>query len=60
MAARGHGEEVLALADQADQLQQGVDSQRLRALGYLLQRDFAGAWECYLAAVTGEAPSGLI
>src|SRR5262249_23049551 len=59
MAARGHGEEVLALAEQADQLQHGADCQRLRALGYLLQHNFAAAWETYLAA-TGAAPSGLI
>jgi hypothetical protein len=65
MAARGHGDEVLAFADQADQLQHGPEGQQLRALSHLLRRDFAGAWESYLAArrgpaATGEAPSGLI
>jgi hypothetical protein len=65
LAAGGHGDEVLALADQADQLQHGEDCQLLRALGHLLRGDFAAAWECYQSVrrpppATGEAPSGLI
>jgi hypothetical protein len=43
------GGEALRLAEAARQLRDGGDVGRLRALGHLLQRDFAGAWQTYAA-----------
>ena len=45
--AAGRGEEVAILAERADALQRDSESQRLRALGCVLQRDFASAWRAY-------------
>jgi hypothetical protein len=49
-AARGDGAETTRAATVAHELRRGADSWRLLAVGRLLGRDFAGAWECYLAA----------
>lgn len=46
-AARGHWPRALAIADGVQVLRQDDDGRRLLALGYLLQRDFARAWQCY-------------
>jgi hypothetical protein len=48
--AQGDGAAAEQQADQADQLRSDGQSRRLLALALLLQRDFAGAWECYLQA----------
>jgi hypothetical protein len=45
--ARTDVNEAVRLAAAAHDLRQGDDSARLLALGRLLQRDFAGAWEAY-------------
>jgi hypothetical protein len=45
--ARGRPGEALALADEAEALRVGADVQRLRAVAYLVQRDFANAWRSY-------------
>ncbi len=46
-AARGDGDAVARCADEADQLRPGPDTQRWRAVGHLLRRDFARALACY-------------
>jgi Flp pilus assembly protein TadD len=46
--ARGQGSEAIAAAERADELRHGPDACSLRALGHLLERDFAGAWRTYL------------
>jgi hypothetical protein len=48
-AARGAGGEVVRFAGEAHRLRRGEDSRRLLALGHLLRRDFAGAWQTYWA-----------
>ena len=54
-AARGHlalGRlpEALAAAAEADWMRRDAESRRLLAVARLLNRDFAGAWECYRGA----------
>jgi hypothetical protein len=44
-AVWGHGRRVVAFAGGADAFRRGEDSRRLLALGYLLQGDFARAWQ---------------
>ena len=44
---RGCVEEALALLDEAEALRRGDDVRRLRAVAYLLGRDFARAWQTY-------------
>jgi hypothetical protein len=46
-AGRGEGQECLADAQRGHALRAGGDSLRLLALGYLLKKDFAGAWRAY-------------
>src|SRR5437660_2616966 len=46
-AARGEGGPTLAAAQAATALRVDEDVRRLRALGHLLARDFAHAWQCY-------------
>jgi hypothetical protein len=48
--ARGQWQEAARLADDADALQRGDESRRLRVAARLLGGDFAGAWDCYHAA----------
>jgi hypothetical protein len=43
----GNGAQAVALAGAMAALRPGVDCRRLRALGCLLQRDFAGAYFAY-------------
>jgi hypothetical protein len=45
--ATGDGERAAVYAGEAHLLRRGEDSRRLLALGSLLRRDFAGAWEAY-------------
>jgi hypothetical protein len=45
--ARGRPPDALAAAAEADWLRRDAESQRLLAVARLLNRDFAGAWECY-------------
>jgi hypothetical protein len=52
--ARGRWPEAAAGAAEADWLRRDGESQRLLAVARLLNRDFAGAWECYQEA---QAPS---
>lgn len=49
-AARGDGCQVVAMADALDRLRHGEEVDRLRAIGALLQRDFAVAWQHYVAS----------
>ena len=44
---RGRGQEALTLLDEAGALRRGDDVRRLRAVAYLLGRDFARALQCY-------------
>ncbi len=44
---RGQWEEVVRLAEQAHFLRRDSDSLRLSAIGWLMQRNFSKAWECY-------------
>jgi hypothetical protein len=41
-------------AAEADWLRSDAESRGLVALAHLLDRDYAGAWECYRAMGTGE------
>jgi hypothetical protein len=45
--ARADGGEAVRLAEAARQLRDGEDVRRLLALGQLLQRDFAAAWQVH-------------
>jgi hypothetical protein len=45
--ARGDAGEALALLDEAEALRRGGDLRPLRAVAYLLGRDFARAWQTY-------------
>jgi hypothetical protein len=38
---------ALAIAAGVEALRTDEDSRRLRAVVYLLERDYAGAWDCY-------------
>ncbi|SRR6266545_5823200 len=49
-AVRGDGAGTTHFAAAAHDLRRGEDAARLLVLGHLLRRDFAAAWECYLAA----------
>jgi hypothetical protein len=51
--ARGRLDEALVLLEEAEALRGGGDVQRLRALAYLLRRDFANAWQCYQGVSRG-------
>ena len=53
---RAKGSEVLRFAAAAQQLRDGDDVRRLRALGYLLQRDFAAVWRSYAAPLSAPSP----
>ena len=53
-AARGQGSEAARLAGRAHWLRRGPDAARLLAIGRLLQRDFAGAWQAYQSGRLGE------
>jgi hypothetical protein len=53
---QGNWQRALALIDGADALRRGPDAQHLRALVYLLQRRFSGAWQTY-ATARGQAPA---
>lgn len=46
-AAQGQWRRALAIADGVQALRWDDEAQRLLALGHLLQRDFARAWQCY-------------
>jgi hypothetical protein len=46
-AARGQWQRALTIAEGVDALRSDDESRRLVAVAYLLQRDFARAWECY-------------
>jgi hypothetical protein len=48
--AGGRPDEAESILNEVEGLRRGDDVWRLRALAYLLQRDFAGAWESYHAA----------
>jgi hypothetical protein len=45
--ARGDAAEALALLDEAEALRRGDDVRPLRAVAYLLGRDFARAWRTH-------------
>jgi hypothetical protein len=58
---QGQGDQALALAGAMAALRPGVDCQRFKAIGMLLQRDFAGALLGYLRAIAETiAKDGLI
>jgi hypothetical protein len=44
---RGRYQYALTLAEGAEVFRRDEETKRLRALIYLLQRDFANAWRCY-------------
>jgi hypothetical protein len=44
---RGRVEQALALLDEVEALRRGDDVRRLRAVAYLLGRDFGRAWRTY-------------
>jgi hypothetical protein len=46
-ASRGGGAHATRFAAEAHLLRRDEDSRRLLAIGRLMQRDFAGAWEAY-------------
>jgi hypothetical protein len=48
--AQGQLPEGLAAAAEADWLRRDTESRRLLAMARLLNRDYAGAWECYQEA----------
>ncbi len=49
----GRPQEALTLLDEADHVHASSEGRRLRALAFLLDRDFAGAWRAYAAARAG-------
>lgn len=49
-AADGRWEAALVVAEGADTLRRGEESQQLIALVHLARRDFRGAWETYVGA----------
>src|SRR3954463_2163405 len=53
--AQGRLPEALAAAAEAGCLRRDTESQRLLAVARLLNRVFAGAWECYRGAFAGAA-----
>jgi len=53
---RADGAEAARLAAAAQQLRDGDDVRRLRALGHLLQRKFAAAWQAYAAPLSIPSP----
>jgi hypothetical protein len=55
---RADGREVVRLAAAAQDLRDGDDVRRLRALGHLLQRDFAAAWQSSAAPLPAPSPQG--
>jgi hypothetical protein len=55
---RGEGGEAVRLAEAAQQLRDGDEVRRLLALGHLLRRDFAGAWQSLAAAPSDHPPRG--
>jgi tetratricopeptide (TPR) repeat protein len=48
--ALGKWEEAIQQASEADWLRSDEEARQLLAVAYLLQRDFARAWECYQGA----------
>jgi hypothetical protein len=46
-AARGRWQRALAIAEGADALHSDEETRHFLAVGYLMQRDFARAWERY-------------
>ena len=48
--AHGLWPEAVACAEEADWMRRDAESHRLLAVARLLNRDFAGAWECYREA----------
>ncbi len=44
---------ALARLNEAEDLRRDEESRRLRAVAYLLMRDFDGAWQCYQEAGAG-------
>jgi hypothetical protein len=46
---QGRYPDALMLTEGAEALRRDEDTRRLRALLYLLQRDFAAAWKAYTA-----------
>ena len=53
---RADGAEAVRLAAATRQLRDGDDARRVRALGHLLQRDFAAAWQAYAAPLSTPSP----
>jgi hypothetical protein len=49
--ARGQGQPAVALAQGAQALRLDPVTQRLAALGHLVQRDFARAWQIYTSMI---------
>jgi hypothetical protein len=58
---RGEWQAAVEHAETASWLRDDQDARQLAAVGHLLSRDFAGAWECYQnwRATRRESPNGL-
>ncbi|MCI0461349.1 MAG: hypothetical protein L0Z62_30745 [Gemmataceae bacterium] len=50
-ASQAQWPRALAIAEGVQALQWDEEAQRLLAVGYLMQGDFARAWECYTSGV---------
>jgi hypothetical protein len=55
---RAEAGEAVRLAEGAQQLRDGDDVRRLLALGHLLRRDFARAWQSLASALPAPSPQG--